>query len=79
MVFCERSIKLDFYNLEKRRGTSLFIPIKDKVVTAEFIIENIEEEVQYNYKYGRFFGITLVLPSFVFKKGDNGNFGYQLD
>jgi hypothetical protein len=79
MVFCERSIKLDFYNLEKRRGTSLHIPIRDKVITAEFIIENIEEEVQYNYKYGRFFGITLVLPSFVFKKGDNGNFGYQLE
>ena len=55
LVFVNKSVRLDFYDLERKVGNSYYIPLGGEVVTGEFLIEKIEEEVQYNYKYGKFF------------------------
>lgn len=80
LVFVNKSVRLDFYNLERKVGNSYYIPLGGSVVTGEFIIEKIEEEVQYNYKYGKFFGIILCFPSAVLE-GREGvdELGYKFE
>ena len=62
LLFCKGKIKLDVFDLERKLDASYQIPISKSVITGDFLINCIEDAVQYNYKYGTFFGIILILP-----------------
>lgn len=62
LLFESKRIKLEVFDLERNLDASYTVPITKEVVTGEFLINAIEDAVQYNYKYGTFFGIILILP-----------------
>jgi predicted NBD/HSP70 family sugar kinase len=62
LLFRKGKIKLEVFDLERRLDASYSVPITKSVVTGDFLINCIEDAVQYNYKYGTFFGIILILP-----------------
>lgn len=82
LTFIDGSIRLDFYDLERKLQDTNIIPKQSDVITAEFLIEKIEEEVQYNYKYGRFFGVVMVVPTKMLgcdRQTLLSEFGYAID
>ena len=62
LLFCKGKIKLDVFDMERKLDASYQIPVTKSVITGDFLINCIEDAVQYNYKYGTFFGIVLILP-----------------
>lgn len=83
LLFRKGKIKLDVFDLERKLDASYQIPITKKVVTGDFLINCIEDAVQYNYKYGTFFGIVLILPPWYNSAYGNERleeeFGYSFD
>lgn len=63
LLFEKKRIKLEVFDLERNLDATYTIPISKDVVSGEFLISSIEDAVQYNYKYGTFFGIILILPA----------------
>ena len=83
LLFCKGKIKLDVFDMERKLDASYQIPVSKSVITGDFLINCIEDAVQYNYKYGTFFGIILILPPWHSSAfGDERmkqEFGYSFD
>lgn len=83
LLLCKGKIKLDVFDMERKLDASYQIPITKNVITGDFLINCIEDAVQYNYKYGTFFGIILILPpwhaSAYGEERMREEFGYSFD
>ena len=83
LLFFKKEFRIDIYNLEEKLESSCKVPCDEDVVTSGYIISKIQENTEFGYKYGKFFGLLFVLPSW--SVGANGNelmkerFGYVFE
>lgn len=83
LLFFKKEFRIDIYNLEEKLESSYKVSCDVDVVTSGYIISKIQENTEFGYKYGKFFGLLFVLPSW--SVGTNGNelmkerFGYYFE
>lgn len=83
VLFKAGKIQLDLFNLERKFVFSKAIKVRGASVSGLTIINAIEDEIQYNYKYGKLFGIMLIKPSWYQTEGNDEllkqEFGYTIE
>lgn len=83
LIFEKKKIRLEVYDLARKLDAKYVISVDSEKITGDFLIQAIEDAVQYNYKYGTFFGIILTLPPWWIetecKERTQEEFGYYFE
>lgn len=63
VVFSKGEFQIDIYDLKEKLESSHKISFSGEVLTGAYIIDKIEEKIEFGYKYGKFFGLLFIMPS----------------
>lgn len=83
VIFQKGEFRIDIYNLKAKLESSHTVNCNGKVLSSAFMIEKISDNIEFGYKYGEFFGLLFILPSWA--SGARGTdlfserFGYSFE
>lgn len=63
VIFAKGEFQIDIYNLKEKLESSCRVNYSKEILPSAYLIDKIEENIEFGYKYGKFFGLLFIMPS----------------